>query len=291
MSDQIMKKPTTQQTLSALLIPAVVVLLFALLTWPVWRWLWGEWMANDYYSHGLLIGPVALYLAWRRRRNDKTGQWWSNQMDKRGLVVLVVSLGLYLFLLNNKAYYLAAFALIGLVVGLVWIGGGAYTVRQLAFPLGYLALMAPLPFIERATLPLALFTGVCSTALVKFLGLNVTVVGNAISLPNADLIIGAQCSGINSLIALTALNALAAYIVAGPWWGRVTLVALAAPVAMAGNILRVASLLFVARDYGAQAAFTFYHDYSSIVFLGLALAMLVPLMRLLRCRTIRFNVL
>jgi len=271
--------------------PATVVLLVALLTWPVWRWLWGEWMANDYYSHGVLIGPVALYLAGRRWRNDMTGAWRSNQTDKSGLVVLAVSLGLYLFFLHNKAYYLAAFSLIGLLVGLVWIGGGAYAVRQLMFPLGYLVLMVPLPFVERATLPLALFTGVCSTALVKFLGLNVTVVGNAVSLPNAELVIGAQCSGINSLIALTALNALVAYIVAGPLWGRIALVLLAAPMAMAGNILRVASLLFVARDYGAQAAFTFYHDYSSMVFFGLALAMLVPLMRLLRCRTIRLNVL
>ena len=22
---------------------------FFVLTWPIWRWLWGEWMANDYY--------------------------------------------------------------------------------------------------------------------------------------------------------------------------------------------------------------------------------------------------
>jgi exosortase len=291
MPNYVQEKTATQQTILSLLVPAAVIIVFALLTWPVWRWLWGEWMANDYYSHGVLIAPVALYLAWRRLRNGKPGQWRADLDDNRGLVLLAASLGLYLAFLNNKAYYLAAFALIGLLAGVVWILGAAHTVRKLAFPLGYLALMVPLPFVDRATLPLALFTGVCSTVLVKFLGVNVTILGNAITLPNADLIIGAQCSGINSIMALTALNALAAYIVAGPWWGRVTLVLLAVPVAMLGNILRIASLLFVARAYGAQAAFSYYHSYSGVVFFVLALAMLIPLMRLLRCRTLRLDVL
>lgn len=124
--------------------------------------------------------------------------------DSRGLLLLAINLGLYLYFVNNKAYYLAAFAMIGLLVGLIWVFGGLPVVRKLVFPLGYLVLMVPLPFVERATRPLALFTGVCSGALVKFLGLDITIVGNAITLPNANLVIGAQCSGVNSIIALTA---------------------------------------------------------------------------------------
>lgn len=270
--------------------PAVGLLLLAVLTWPVWRWLWGEWMANDYYSHGILIVPVALYLAWRRMRNS-SGPLWTDRLPYGGLAVLAASLGLYLYFLNDKAYFLAAFATIGLLVGLVWMFAGGATVRLLAFPLTYLLLMVPLPFIERVTYPLAIFTGVCSTAFVKFLGLEITVVGNAISLPNADLVIGAQCSGINSMIALTALNALVAYVVIGPMWGRMAIVFLAVPIAMLGNILRVANLLFVARSLGAEAAFRFYHDYSGIVFFALALLMLIPLTRVLRCRALRYDVL
>ena len=272
------------------LLPGVIVASFALLTWPAWRWLWGEWNGNDYYSHGVLIPPVVLYLAWRRLHLDRAWQWQTDLGDSRGLAVLVASLGLYLYFLNQKAYYLAAFAMIGLMLGLVWLLGGGQTVRKLAFPLGYLVLMVPLPFVERTTLPLALFTGVCSTALVKFLGVPVTIVGNAVTLPNADLVVGAQCSGINSIIALTALNALVAYIMAGPWWGRVALVMLATPVAMLGNILRVANLLVVAYIWGADAAFRFYHDYSGVIYFGLALALLIPLTRLLRCNKLRLDV-
>lgn len=272
------------------LLPGVIVALFALLTWPVWRWLWSEWNGNDYYSHGVLIPPVVLYLVWRRRRLDRAWQWQTGLGDSRGLAVLVASLGLYLYFLNQKAYYLAAFAMIGLMLGLVWLSGGVQAVRKLAFPLGYLVLMIPLPFVERVTLPLALFTGVCSTALVKFLGVPVTIAGNAVTLPNVDLVVGAQCSGINSIIALTALNTLVAYITVGPWWGRVALVALATPVAMLGNILRVANLLVVAYIWGADAAFRFYHDYSGVIYFGLALALLIPLTRLLRCNKLRLDV-
>jgi len=87
--------------------------------------------------------------------------------DSRGLLLLAINLGLYLYFVNNKAYYLAAFAMIGLLVGLLWVFGGLPVVRKLVFPFGYLVLMVPLPFVERATLPLALFTGVCSGASVQ----------------------------------------------------------------------------------------------------------------------------
>lgn len=264
---------------------------FIILTWPVWRWLWGEWMANDYYSHGILIAPVAFYLAWRRLRNQETRIWETDNRDLWALLAVAASLAALLYFLNDKAYYLAAFAMVGLLTSLVWTFAGRRTLWLLAFPLAYLLLMIPLPFIERLTLPLALFTGVCSTALVKFFGLELTVIGNAVKLPNADLLIGAQCSGINSMIALTALTALAAYVLDGPLWGRIALVLLAVPIAMLGNILRVSNLLFVARYYGADAAFRFYHDYSGIVFFALVLMLMVPLTRLLRCKSLRLDVL
>lgn len=262
-------------------------LLLGLFTWPTWRWLWNEWMANDYYSHGVLIAPVAAYLAWRRWRNQGADQNWEHGSFGYGFLILAVGVAVYLYFFQGRAYYLAAFATIGLLVGLVWTLAGRTLARLWAFPLAYLLLMVPLPFVERVTLPLALFTGVCSAALVKFLGLNITVVGSAITLPNADLVIGAQCSGINSMITLTSLHALVAYVVQGPLWARTLLVLLAIPVAMLGNVLRVANLLFVARAWGAEAAFQFYHDYSGLVFFTVALLLLLPLTRLLGCNRLR----
>jgi exosortase len=276
--------------LRSVLIPAAISLIFLLLTWPVWRWLWREWMGNDYYSHGLLIPPVALFLAVQRVRNDRTIVFDSQRGASGGLLLLTLMLALFLYFVGGRAYYLAAAAMVGLIATLVWSLLGIGPLRKLAFPIGYLLLMVPLPLLDRITLPLALFTGVCAGGIVRFVGLDVTIVGNAVSLPNAEMVIGAQCSGINSMIALTALLTLTAYLLDGPLWGRLALILMAVPLAMLGNILRVASLLFVARAYGANAAFTFYHDYSGVVFFLGVFLLMFPLTRLLQARTFRMEV-
>ncbi|GIV75005.1 MULTISPECIES: exosortase/archaeosortase family protein [Caldilinea] len=268
-------------------LPVIATIGYALITWPVWQWLWLEWMSNEYYSHGLLIAPVALFLAFRRVRNDPKLHSALAHRDGAGLILLGGTLAFYLYALQQRAYYLAAFAIIGMLAGLVWTLAGATTLRRLAFPIGYLVLMVPLPVLDRITLPLALFTGYCSGALVQLLGLDVTITGNAVTLPNADLVIGAQCSGVNSLISLVALLTLVAYLLEGSLVARILLVVLALPLALLGNILRVAALLFVARAWGAEAGFTFYHDYSGILFFLAALALTLPLTRALRFGSLR----
>lgn len=277
----------SQISLRSLWLPVVALAGYTAITWPVWQWLWFEWMSNEYYSHGLLIFPVALFLAVQRFRNDESLTYTPGQTSIAGVVFFGITLALYAYALQQRAYYLAAFAMIGMLAAIVWAVAGAGVVRKLAFPIAYLTLMVPIPLLDRITLPLALFTGYCSGALVQFLGLDVMISGNAVTLPNADLVIGAQCSGVNSLITLVALLVLIAYLLDGPVWARVLLVVLAIPLALAGNILRVATLLFVARAWGAEAGFTFYHDYSGIIFFVAVLALIVPLTRALRFGSFR----
>jgi exosortase len=290
MRDALTLRNMSQSTVRRFALPSLAFVVFLLLTWPVWRWLWNEWMGNDYYSHGVLIVPVSLFLAVQRFRHDPELSRGSISGSNYGLMLLGAALVLYLYFVSNRAYYAAAFAMIGLIAGLVWTIAGPLVLRKLAFPIGFLAFMVPLPIIERTTYPLAIFTGVCSTGMASILGLDLTVNGNAVSLPNADLVIGAQCSGINSMISLTALAALAAYLLAGPLVGRLALVLMAVPLAMLGNILRVASLLFVADAFGADAAFTFYHNYSGPIFFIVSLGLLLPVSRSFRCNTLRSEV-
>jgi exosortase len=277
-------------SLRALWLPVVALVGFVAITWPVWQWLWFEWMSNEYYSHGLLILPVSIFLAVQRFRNDQSLVYTPGQGSIAGVVLFGVTLAIYLYALQQRAYYLAAFAMIGLLAGGIWAIAGASVVRKLAFPIGYLVLMVPIPLLDRITLPLALFTGYCSGAIVQFLGLEVDISGNAVTLPNADLVIGAQCSGVNSLITLVALLMLVAYLLDGPIWSRILLVVLAIPLALIGNILRVATLLFVARTWGAEAGFTFYHDYSGILFFVAVLALIPPLTRTLHFGSFRAEV-
>jgi hypothetical protein len=40
------------------------ILLLALF-YPTLKWLLGEWLGNDYYSHGPLVPLISAFLAWR----------------------------------------------------------------------------------------------------------------------------------------------------------------------------------------------------------------------------------
>ena len=285
-----LQSSTTPSRQGSTWVAIVAAILLTILAWPVWEWLWREWLGNQYYSHGILIPFVSIYLAIRRFQLDRAILEGHLRGSAGGLLLLGVSLIGFVAALYNKTYFVAAFAMIGVLAGLVWVIGSSQILYKLRFPIGYLALMVPLPFLDRFTLPLALFTGVCSGGLVRMLGLNIEVIGNAVKLPNANLVIGAQCSGVNSLITLIALTTLAAYLVSGPTWGRLLLILAAIPLALIGNILRVASLIYVARWFGADSAFTFYHDYSGILFFIVAMALLYPLGRLLQCTGLRLSV-
>ncbi|HUW09798.1 MAG TPA: exosortase/archaeosortase family protein [Anaerolineae bacterium] len=273
-------KPERRSALAA----ALVAVLLLALSYPTLRWLVNEWLTNDYYSHGWLVLPVSAYLAWR--------QWPKGDTTPAnlGLIPLGVGLVAYLVALLSKAYFVAALALIVLLVGLVWLFLGTRALRRLAFPLGFLVFMVPLPFVERASLPLQLLTGVCSTAVARVVGVDATVKGAQVTLPNVDLVVGAQCSGLRSIVALFTLVAILVYVLDGPWWGRLLLVISAVPVAILGNIVRVASLLWVADTWGAGAGMTYYHDYSGAVFFLFAFALLILLSRALRCREIRDDI-
>jgi len=273
-------KPHENTTLAVALVGGLLLVL----AYPMLPWLVNEWLTNDYYSHGWLVPPVAAFFAWR--------QWPRGERHPAnvGLIPLGAGLAGYLIALLNKTYFLAALALIALLAGLVWFFLGAQALRRLAFPLGFLIFMVPLPFVERASLPLQLLTGSCSTALARGLGVEAMVRGAQVTLPHVDLVVGAQCSGLRSIVALFTLVAILVYVLQGPWWGRLLLALSAIPVAILGNIFRVASLLLVADTWGAGAGMRYYHDYSGLVFFLFAFALLLLLSRAFRCREIRADI-
>lgn len=269
-----------------MLFNAVIVFLLAALFYPTWRWVGGEWLSNPYYSHGILVIAVSAYLLWRALQ--KLPQ---QMLDNRALIALIGFGGVFLFYSNRHTYYMAAFVSVAVVASVIWLMWGLPTLRRVAFPLAFLWLSIPLPIVERATLPLSLWAGTASTTLVSWLGLDVVVNGAAVQLPNTTLTIGAQCSGINSIIALLTLTVLGAYLLQGPWWGKLALVASAIPLAMLGNVLRIANLLVVARFWGIDTAFNFYHNYAGGIFFILVILLMFPLTKVLQCKTLRWDVL
>ncbi|MCO6451693.1 MAG: exosortase/archaeosortase family protein [Caldilineales bacterium] len=270
---------------SNLLIYALTVIVGALVLLPTLRWLANEWWSNDYYSHGVLVPLVSAFFAWRLLPRGE------RRPSNLGLFLLVAALAVYLIALFQRAYFLASFGMIGLFAGIVWYLWGGAALRRLAFPLAFLIFMVPLPFVEASSLPMAMFTGNLSSKAVQALGMDVIVNGTAVTLPNANLVVGAQCSGLRSIVALFTLVAVFAYVIDGPWYSKLLIVLAAIPIAILGNMFRVSSLLWVADNWGVDAAFTYYHDYSGIIFFLIAFLCLILLAWLLRSRNLRADLL
>src|ERR1700735_5854349 len=78
-----------------LLLVALIVGLLSL--WPFWDGLtrmWGWWIDQPEYSHGLLIPPVAVFLMWQQKdrleRIPFTANWWGVLLVLLGGCLLII---------------------------------------------------------------------------------------------------------------------------------------------------------------------------------------------------------
>jgi exosortase len=265
---------------------AVVLILMGLLLYPAGRWLVGQWLTNEYYSHGVLVLLVSGYFAWRAVRSSRAASAPANAT----LTLLAGGAALYLAGEALLARYLSALASILMAGGLSGFLGSGEALRRLAFPLAYLVFAVPLPFVDGLAVRMGALTAGWATMLARGLGVMAVNEGGQVTLPACSLTVGAPCSGVRSLAALLALAAVWAYVVQGPRPARVALLLLAIPLASLANLLRVTSLLWVADRWGAEAALRYYHDFSGPIFFALALVGLLAASWGLRCRDLRAGI-
>lgn len=275
---------------SRIAIKVLIALLLLVLFYPTLRWLISEWLGNDYYSHGPLVPLISAFFAWRLWARRPAGVEELRTNTAWGLGVTAIGLATYLYTLLQRAYFIAAIAMIALIAGLVWYLLGPAVLRRMAFPILFLIFMIPLPFVEPLSVPLAQMTGNISAQCIRLFGVPIAVNGAQVTLPNTQLVVGAQCSGLRSIVTLLTLVAVIVFILQGPWWGKALLALSSLPIAALGNLLRVSSLLGVASAWGADAGFKYYHDYSGFLFFLSALALLVLVSRLVKCREIREDI-
>ncbi len=250
-------------------------------------WLIYNWLNNAYYSHGFLVPLISGFFLWRRRDAFAHD---SREPSNSGLIVLVISLVIYLVGQVWQAYHLSASALIILLAGLALYFLGEKATRRISFPLVFLFFMIPLPLVNRLSPALESFTAGVSTAVVRLLGIAATNLGSQIELQNSSFVVGAACSGLNSVVALATLVVIFVYILEGSRLAKIILLAMAVPIAIVANTFRVSSLLLIAHFLGPEAAMRYFHDYSSPVLFLLAFVLLILVSRLVGCSEIRRDI-
>ena len=227
----------------------------------------GDWWTEPSFSQGLLIPPLALYVAWTRRSLTLAQPI---QPGNRGLWLIGFSCLLFMLGKLSAEFFFPRISFVLLIAGLAWTFWGYARLRTLAFPFVLLATMVPLPTLvyNAVSAPLQLFASDVSTSLAQLLGVAVYRDGNIIHLANISLGVEEACSGLNSLSALMVVSLLIGFLICPLMSVRVILFALSIPLSIAVNILRVTGTAIIA-DYHEQFALGFYHSFTGwLVFIG-----------------------
>jgi exosortase len=269
-------------------IGGVIILgLVALLFSSTFSWLVYNWLNNSYYSHGFLVPLVSGFFLWRRRAVFAPENRHPNNL---GLFVLGIALVGFLVAQVWQAQHVAAVMLVLLLSGLALYFLGDQGTRRIVFPLAFLLFMIPLPFVNRLSPALEAFTATASTSVVSALGIPAANQGSQIQLQNSSFVVGAACSGLNSVVALATLVVIFVYVVEGSIRAKTVLLVMAIPIALIANMIRVSLLLVIAHFFGAEVGMRYFHDYSSPVLFLLAFALLILVSRLLGCSEIRRDI-
>ncbi len=271
---------TTRESISKLSPPFLFLILVAisLLIW--WRPLVLSFALawhDSQYTHILLILPVSIaliYLDWTLPRADGSG-------SGVGLVLLaaaiVTSVAARLHILQLQPDEQLSMNMLALVVW--WIGAfifsfGTHAFRRALFPLCFLLWIVPIPQSVLNPIVRLLQEGSVVSARLFFAlaGVPSAQEGTQITIPGLTVEIAAECSSIRSSLMLVVTTMVLAQILLRPVWRKVLLIAVAIPLSVAKNGLRVFVLAMLATRVDRSFMTGKLHHQGGIIYFLIALA-------------------
>jgi exosortase A len=248
-------------TLSAL---ATVALL-----WPSALSISHIWLNSETYQHGMIIVPLAVFLAWTRRHQlaliaPRPSAWGLAWLALAGLAwVLARSVDVKL---------VQHFALVAMLPGLVITLLGVRAALILIFPLGFV--FFAVPFGDFIVPKLQDYTAWFSVQMLRLSGLPVYQDGYYISIPRGNFVVAEVCSGVRYLIASLALGLVYADLSYRSVWRRLALVALAIALPIIANGIRAYGIIMIAHWTNMEYAVGVDHLIYGWLFFGLVMVLL-----------------
>jgi exosortase len=245
----------------------LTALMFVLLFAKPAKLLADAWWNDPNSGHGLLLAPLSLWFALKSGvRGDAKPQ--------RGLgIAILVAAVLFRYAADLAAELFVMrgsmiMALAGLVV---WYAG----FRQLLhwwLPFTLVSLSIPIPevILNTVALPLQFTASKLGAALLRWRQIPVLINGNVIRIPGQELFVAEACSGLRSLTALISLSVLLGAIFLQLWSSRLVLVAIAIPIAILVNGVRVFLTGFLVLFVSPQAGQGFMHTSEGMVMFAAA---------------------
>lgn len=242
--------------------------------WMVFRW--GD-LGGD-FSHGWLIPFVSAYLVWRLRKElaaapKKAGSKW-------GLAFIILALLAHWIGAKGQQTRLSLFSMMAMIWAVPMYLYGWQLAKLLIFPCSYLIFCIPLNFLDSLTFPLRIMVTIIATWTLNGIGIAAERSGSAIyslAAGGFSFDVADPCSGLRSLLAMTALTAVYAYLTQRTLTRKWILFLASIPLAIIGNLARIVTIALVAEAFGEEIATGLYHDYSGYITFSVAIGVMVAL--------------
>lgn len=257
---------------------------------PVYGWAAGSIWQTEEQAHGLIVLVVTAGLFWLRHRAILAAA--GTAAPALGWPVFIG--GLLAFLVG-RALDISILALgsqIPVLFGALLVLGGWRAARAAWFPLLYGIFMVPLPgpFVDALTGPLKHWVSVIAENLLYATGYPIARDGVMLTVGQYQLLVADACSGLHSMFSLSALGLLFMYIMArSSRLHNAIMLGSILPVAFAANIVRVLVLVLITYHLGDEAGQGFLHGAAGIVLMIVAVLTLFAidavLAKLIRPRT------
>jgi exosortase len=243
---------------------------------------------DERYTHIIFIPFLSLGLMLMERNRISTTMQYR---PRAGAPLVGLGAATYVFarawpqyLGQDGSLALAAGAIVLAWIGLFVVFFGFRSASAVLFPLSLLAFIIPIPplWIEQVEVFLQRGSAEAAHIIFKATGTPVFREDLVFSLPGLSVEVAKECSGIRSSISLLITALLLSYLFLRSPWRRSLLVLATLPIAIIRNALRITTLswlgAFVSQDYLHGNL----HHRGGPIFALISLALLLPMLWLLR---------
>ncbi|WP_425228642.1 exosortase V [Sphingomonas sp.] len=245
----------------------------ALLVVPTMQGIAAVSWSTEQGAHGPIVLAIALWLFFRRWSAIRALAAPGSAL--RGGAALAICLLSYMVARVAGSIVLESAAMYGALVATLYLLVGWRAMKAAWFPIAYFLFVLPPPgsWVATATQPLRLGISGIAVSLLAQLGLPVAQSGLTIYIGQYALEVKAACSGLNSIISLSAIGLFYVYIRHSARPAYVLMMA-AVIVAMAvlANFVRVILLILITYYMGNEAAQGFLHQFAGMTMFAVALA-------------------
>jgi exosortase C (VPDSG-CTERM-specific) len=239
-------------------------------------------LAQELYSHIILIPLVSVYLVWIRKTTflRAIGSKTSSGLAISLLVAALASLGLHWILMGRGEGTIGADALVLPILSFVlFLASGALfffgqqAARLIAFPLAFLIFLVPFPHTVENAIEV-FFQHTSAEAANLMLSVSDTPFlrdGLYFKMPGITIRVAEECSGIRSSLVLFITSLLAGYMFLRTPWKKAVLTFVVIPLAILRNGFRIATIAMLCAHLDSSWIDSPLHHRGGPIFFALSL--------------------